>query len=252
MNTIAPVNRFSFPRFLQLSKRVFNLNKKTWTVGFFTICSIFILFWIFPLIFSTSPWHMYNTSALIPGAMFFYSLCGLLITSSIFDEIHSPNTAFLHFTLPATTFEKLGSVWVLTTVVYTIAAIAVITILTAVIQLLTNLSVGTQIPVFMFNPLDGDILRQIGLYVSYHSVFLLGAIIFKKHHFIKTILSIVVFSILATFTAGLLFVILAGTEQMSVSMSILPDGPFYLGLHLLAALVLLTISYYCLKNKQVV
>ncbi len=128
---------------------------------------------------------------------------GLIVTSRAFREVHDKARNHDWFMLPASTAEKFVARLLLTSVGYASAVLVgyfLATVLAAGIAgVLTGSSPG------IFNPLDREALRAVHNYWIMQSIFLFGAAYFRKLHFIKTILSLVVFFIALSWVAAAVF-----------------------------------------------
>src|SRR5690625_2136484 len=114
MDRYKVTDSFSTGRVLNLAKRTVAIQGRGWFTGFAAAIGILTLWWFYPLINNTQPWHHYQAASLIPTALFLFHLGGYLMTSKIFNELHTPSTAFLSLTLPASTTEKLICAWLIT------------------------------------------------------------------------------------------------------------------------------------------
>ena len=251
MEKIEPLNTFSFARFKQLSKRTIELNRSSWLMGLGAVLGILLILWFFPILTGHNTWHSYRIENLLPAAIFFFVPGGLFITSSLFNELHSPTTAFQHLTLPATALEKLLSAWAVTTVLYTIASLIIYFLLTLIIQLITALTISSDLSIQMFNPLDFDLAESVASYFYYHSIFLLGAVYFVKNNFLKTLLSIVLVVSALILITGLVFFVSAGTIAFQFSTDDLSSVVIHT-LSIFFSLFMLVIAWIRLKNRQVV
>lgn len=115
---------------------------------------------------------------------------GLIVTGNIFRDLHRKETIGGYLLLPASALEKVvvrillaGIGWALFTVIW--------------YTLFSLLAEGVNSMIFgrshsLFNPLEGDVWLSIAHYLVLHSIFLVGAVYFRKHHLLKTILSLFV------------------------------------------------------------
>jgi hypothetical protein len=250
MKKIEPLNTFSVPRFIQLCKRTIELNLSSWLLGLAAVLGILLIIWFLPILAGGNTWHGYRIETLLPAALSLFVLGGLFITSSIFNELHSPTTAFQHLTLPATALEKLLSAWAVTTVFYTLVSIVTYFLLTLIIQLITALISTADLSIRLFNPLDFELAESVVSYFYYHSIFLLGAVYFAKNNFLKTLVSIVLVVSTLILITGLVFFVSAGTITFQFSTDDLASGVIHT-VSILFSLFMLTIAWIRLKNRQV-
>jgi hypothetical protein len=252
---LEPTNSFSFTRLVQVIKRTYILNKRTWGTGALVIIGALLLFWFFPLILGRQPWHQFISGNLIQPALFFYTVGGLFLTSAVFYELHSPDSAFLTLTLPATSFEKIASAWLITSVLFTVASALIYIILVLILHGFSMIYVDADVPFSLYQLETSEIGQTVVSYFGYQSIFLLGAIIFKKNNFLKTLLAIIVFMIGLFMIVGFLFLIIGGeTLTGSYTVQFSANALFntlYPIINILIVIVILSISYIRLKNKQV-
>jgi hypothetical protein len=122
------------------------------------------------------------------------SVWGTIQSSFAFSELHdkSKNTAYL--LLPASSLEKTLAPLLITTVVL-IAYLLVFTALASVvIEVINRLAFGRTNEIF--NPLDRAVWIGVPNYLVAQSLFFLGAAWFRKAHYLKTLLAILVGSFL--------------------------------------------------------
>ncbi|GEM_PF-5764847 len=127
--------------------------------------------------------HMFF-SGVFPGMLV---IAGLFITAATFRPLADSRIAHGYLGLPASHFEKYLSKWLLTGPVYLIAGMALIAITAVVAKVILAVYPGTSIN--LAETLKGLRLGNIGDYLFIHSIFLLGAIAFKRLAFWKTLLT---------------------------------------------------------------
>lgn len=250
-------NQFLFSRFQLVLKRYVVLNQRTWVIGFLSVAGFLLAIAILPFLSNMIRVNDPGFSAVRELSIFFYVLGGLVLTSMIFNEIHSPTKAFQFLTLPSTTLEKLAAAWFTSTVIYSIAVLAGIFVLSILIETIKGVNTGFWGSMAIFNPFAPDVIETILRYFFYQSVFLLGAVYFKKNNFLKTFLVIIVVSL------GFLFVINTALLVYGVSQG----NEFFMNIQLAAqswflylrygigigfTLLFIWLSYRQLKNKQIV
>jgi len=125
-------------------------------------------------------------------------LGGLIFTSIIFNEFNESQSKQFYLTTPSSHLEKFGSKLFLTTVAFTMVTMIAFTIMSFIATFLLELRSGTNLP--SFNPFFSENVGVIKSYVIVQSVFLLGAAMFSRGAFLKTIAAIIgisfVFSII--------------------------------------------------------
>jgi len=134
-----------------------------------------------------------------PYYRFFLFIGGISLTGRIFKGLHDEVKGSAWLTLPASIFEKFMSRLILLTVIYPLA-------LMAVIFLISLISAGLHVALIgsshgIFNPFDKSVLLGTAGYIVLQSPFFLGAIYFKKNPLAQTILAIAGYSILLVLIA---------------------------------------------------
>ena len=125
---------------------------------------------------------------------------GLLISSRAFRESHDNARNHEWFMLPASIEEKFTARLLLTSVGF-VVVVSVTLFLTSALAAATS-QIATRINFGVFNPFSREALLVILNYFVVQSIFLLGATYFKRHHFIRTMLALVVFMIGFSLFAG--------------------------------------------------
>lgn len=128
---------------------------------------------------------------------------GCIAASRVFGELHDKekNEAFL--LLPVSALEKTLVRLLTVSVFLPLVIIVLITVASVISEIITSLVFGLHFA--PFNPFAVSIWRIIGYAIIVQSLFFLGAAWFKKAHFIKTVLAIIVFGIVFGILAGLIF-----------------------------------------------
>jgi len=120
-------------------------------------------------------------------------LGGFIVTSMVFREVRLNAQGIHYLCLPGSTLEKFLSKLLLTAAGYGVGTLIFYTAVAALTEGINRLAFGHGHP--FFNPLARDNLRSLAAYLISQSVFLLGSIYFRKLHFVKTVLSLVVFAL---------------------------------------------------------
>lgn len=265
MSTSSINNSFSIARFQLVLKRFIALNQRTWLIGLLCVAGFLFAIAVLPTMSDMMSVQRPGFINIRGLSLTFYTLGGLILTSMIFNEIHSSTKAFQFLTLPSTTSEKLFAAWFTGTVIYTIVSMAAIFALSIFVEVIKGINTGLWTPFYVFNPFSADVVSSILNYFFYQSIFLLGAVYFKKNNFIKTFLVIVVFVLGSFFflNIGLLIYGLSQNQQFFVDIQL--DELFINGqlnariwFTLLKYLLgvgltffFIWLSYLQLKNKQV-
>jgi len=180
-------NKLYFPRFFYVLKRDINLViRPIITIGGAGLGVLLILNFF---VLSQSP---------IPESVDFYNeafssvlvLGGLIMTSMCFKELKSKNSRLSYLMLPASTMEKMLSMWLLTAVGY-----ALLVWIGFVGFSFISRHLSEWIFMRSFAPFEPfaqeDVLNEIRSYWVAHAIFFLGAVMFNAYAFPKTILSLI-------------------------------------------------------------
>ena len=134
-------------------------------------------------------------------------ILGFIFTSMAFKDAHKKLLNHDWLMLPASTLEKFVEKLFLYAVVFPVVSILAYTVFTLFARIIIQLFLKEFYP--WFNPVDPVIWKMVFHYIIMQSVFILGASWFKNNNFIKTIIALVVFSIimslLSTFIGWLIF-----------------------------------------------
>jgi len=180
-------------RFLRVIRQDVYLNRSKIIWGSCAFIALTVLHGLFSI---SSP----STSIRLYRMILFVG--GILLTSTLFRDIHHRKQAYQLFMLPASLTEKFLSRLILSTIGYALGLLSIYTITLWLINLLALL-LG-QYDVTFFNPWCYRIGQSIWQYIVAQSIFFLGAIYFKRYPLIKTILSICIISLLLLCLSGLL------------------------------------------------
>ena len=126
---------------------------------------------------------------------------GFIFTSMAFREAHKKLLIHDWLMLPASTLEKFISKLLLSTAGFALASVVLYWLFTQIARLVVEVFLGAYFPVFSL--FDRTVWQMIGHYIILQSVFILGAAWFKNNNFIKTIIALVVFSIILSFISTL-------------------------------------------------
>ena len=127
---------------------------------------------------------------------------GFIFTSGIFRELHRKETNLTYLMLPASALEKVVSRLLLASAGWIVFTLLWYTAYSALSEGLNLLFFGRSHPVF--NPFTGDVWTAAAHYAVLQSIFLLGAVFFRKLHFFKTLLALTTFAIGLALFAGLI------------------------------------------------
>jgi len=191
---------FNLKRFFLLIKKDFYTQYKTYLTGLGAIFSILFIvnaasiisakFWNFNLVF-------------YPLTLF---IGGFIFTSLSFNELYQEQSRTFYLTIPASTLEKFISKMLITSVGYVIVSLILYFLFSLIVFSLTTLFF--RLAHTIFNPFHQTNWLCIRIYLITQSIFLFGAVYFKKNSLIKTILSIFIILILyILFFNGIVFLI---------------------------------------------
>ncbi len=136
------------------------------------------------------------------------TLGGMIVTSRSFSELYRPESASLYLTLPASTLEKFVGRFLLLTVGWSAFALAGMIVVSALSQVLNLFLFGQGTG--LLNPFDAEIWSRIGMFIVMDTLFLAGALYFRKNHLVKTLLSVVSFFFVLAAVAMFGFFLLFG------------------------------------------
>ncbi len=128
---------------------------------------------------------------------------GYIITSVAYNDLHHPQKSYVYLTLPASNEEKFLSKLLLTSVGFIFAAMLLYLVFSILMSLVSLIVFGESYPIF--NPLDRVVWICNGVYFITQSIFLLGAVIFRKNTLIKTLLSLWLIASALSIFAGIVF-----------------------------------------------
>ncbi|MFC2136842.1 hypothetical protein ACFLTE_01575 [Bacteroidota bacterium] len=252
-------NFFDIKRFLHLIKRQFILNNKSIYITLASASAV--MFVLFLLIAISSKDCMYVEQINLFYTIFYIG--GYILSSKIFNELSDYRTGYIYLTLPASNFEKLISGWLFSSFVYSIIGLISVIIISTLANALASLIMGFDF--FAFNYEFKYLILASGVYIVTQSVFILGSASFKKHAFLKTLLSLFIIGMAISIIAGFLTWGIIGEfkiDHTSIETQNLPPGLSYffeeqfpiivkIVFWYLAAPFILLISYFKLKESEV-
>jgi len=131
---------------------------------------------------------------------FFLLIGGFILSSLAFGDLGNPLRRYSYLTLPASTFEKFMSMWLLSCIGW----ILMFTITFIFYALIAN-SAGhflfRNVTFHAFNPIEKATLIAIAYYILFQAIFLVGAVHFRGYAFPKTIFVVILFGMIC----GLVF-----------------------------------------------
>lgn len=223
-----------------------------------------IIFFIF-IIASLSGEPVHNLEDyFIPGLF----ITGIIASGTAFKDFRTKEKTMSYIALPATAFEKLLSMLLLTTVGFIILYIAAFYLFSLLVILMNISLFGNEI--ILYNVFSAGIFQVLGEYIFIQSIFFAGAAAFRKLPLFKTLLAITIFGfIIALFTGTISFILFPeeatsysnvtygfGFNQSGFFMNgSVYDGSFldilYTIIKYIFAPVLWTVAFFKLKEKEV-
>jgi hypothetical protein len=248
--------KFSLNKIVLLIRRQLTINSKNLIIAFSACLGILVIINFLTIYFG----GRVEPDLIISLSFVLMFLGGYIFTSMAFNELHSPQKAYQYLTLPATTLEKITSVWFLTTIVYVIASLLLFVILVFLSNLFAALvgSLTVSYEVLLNYP----VWKIIWIFMVTQSVFLLGSCYFKKNNFLKTILTLFIIGIILMIYAVINGYLLFGSEfngidgnSMNGNLSLFMEEIFpkiiqFIFNYLLAPFFYV-VSYFTLKERQV-
>ncbi len=264
-NTMETNQFFSTDRFKHLLAREFAINKKTAFLGLMALMLIMLLNMLVWARNRELGFHEF-------GYGFFLITSGCILASLSFTEMDKAYGKQFYLLLPASHFEKFLSKWLITAICYFV----VFTLSYFVFSFIGKLLGQTF---FDFDIGQPNIFTEqnilfIQVFFALQTMYLLGAVYFRKHAIFKTMLSSFLVTIGSILIGGLIFRIVMfdlfdGMYQFSPTMEIngkmtpvQPSGDFqkfmrlngenivrFWGLYIIPA-VLLVVGYFKLKETE--
>ncbi len=198
-------NIFNTQRQYNFILRQFSVYQNKWTIAAAVIFSLLLLISFGKAILDPS--DLYDILGSYKGIFFFG---GLILTSQVFSELHSPHKSYALFTLPVSNLEKLTGSWLITSPIY----IFVFWTISFIIYCSSFLIAGEPIAVNQF--FSSGLGNSIATYMVIQTIFLWGACYFRKNNFMKTVLSLIGLFIMTGMFAGLLTFLMFNEDNVLV------------------------------------
>ncbi len=157
--------------------------------------------------FSHSAFHSGNFGTLL-------MIGGLIFTSMIFNELSAPQSRQFYLTVPASHLEKFVSKLLITTIGFVVFTISTYWFFSAFNSLMAKVIGGYDISIF--NPFRSRNIDMVQIYLVIQSVFLLGAITFRRYSFLKTGLALLLI--------GMIFATVWGSAFSAIFYEYFKDG----------------------------
>ncbi len=239
-------NSLSFERVIQLCRRSIAIKKRMIMIGGAIIVGIIALLYIPMVALAPSNFKSLGPVNIMTIAFTLFTWAGYGLTSTMFEEINSAESATQYFTLPASSFEKLTSALALSYISYSILGLFALHFISLILGIDSN---------FIFKI---ETLNNLLMYTIFQSVFLFGASYFKTNNFLSTVVSILAFMIVFSIIIFVLDYVGLSSEgwsllkMLSVQNS---DGRSALIKNLVLTLIVsgffIWMAYRRLKNRQI-
>jgi hypothetical protein len=251
-NSFFDINRLKYLLIRQLS-----INYKTFLIATVAVIGFMMLIGTKILLLDSKSLNVGDIFGIFLPAFF---IGGFIFTSIIFSELNSPHRGYLYLTLPASAFEKLLSMWLITSIFYVIFGGIIVYFINLYYVFIATIFTSKSIEII--NLFSLDVLEAFGMYLVFNSIFLLGAIYFRRINLFKTLLAGFVLITILSIYIGLLGKILFNhfaveshdlnrTFELKFTFEnqIVPIAKFLFWFAL--APFFLTVSYFRLKERQV-
>lgn len=256
-------NTFNIQRFGLLLKRQWLEFGKIYLITLGVAAGVIIAFYGFALVGVFSDEYPFTPRSLSfrePLFLIFGFLFITIIASNYFAHLGQKPKAIIDLLIPASTFEKFLTGVFFAGLLSTICFVAVFYLTDlAFVAKVKTLSENSNLRALYFFEKNNDGQSFLPLYATPFfttSIFLLGSIYFNKFHYIKTAISVMIFSGLwayIIYKAGdALFSARVSTVSMDFSSNAKDNVHLYIFLLLMAlTIVIWTITYVRLKEKEV-
>ncbi|WP_224998479.1 hypothetical protein [Cesiribacter sp. SM1] len=243
-------NLYSTPRQYNFILRQLSLFRQSWSVAAAAIFGLLFIISVFIGYFKSTGLYQ------LPAGLYygFLTLIGLIFTSQIFQELHTPNRSYAFLTLPVSTLEKLIASWLLSSPIFILAYTAA----TFLIYLISTLVAG--MPEMALEYFTDEYWSTIANYMVIQTIFLWGACYFRKNNFLKTVLVLVVLPMVIGLYALLLILLFFGgasnininPDTVTINDTVLPNLGLFMKILWYAVLgpYMLLTTYFTLKERQ--
>lgn len=192
-------NYFELSRFWLLLKMELFRSRKGFLITIVMTFGLLFTGFILENIFSSN--SVFDSHAV--SYTFFLLTGGFILSSLAFSDLGNPLRRYSYLTLPASTFEKFMSMWLMTSIGW----ILMFTITFIIYALMAN-SAGhfffRNVTFQAFDPLEKATLVAIGYYIIFQAIFMVGAVHFRGYVIPKTIFVMMLFVMIC----GLVFYII--------------------------------------------
>jgi hypothetical protein len=196
-------NIFSVHRLYLLIRRQVFSNGKSLLIAFGGVSGFLLI--ISLLVAYFNPTALSGLTVLYFTTMF---IGGFIFTSNFFGEMHQIQKSYSFLTLPVSINERLAAGWILTGILFPLFSLLVM----AAIVFSANLVMNFTVDMAPFQSVFSNTsMKLIKIYIITQSIFLFGSVYFRKNNFLKTLLALIVVSLILNIYTGLLGWALFGT-----------------------------------------
>lgn len=253
------ISTFSLTRVGLLLQNEYHLNKNKILLGLVSLIGFMFLF--AGLYAASHDRDVIETYSVLFPLLYFIG--GFGFTSVLFYQLHQANQRTHYLTIPASSLEKFASKWLLATVGWSL--------LFYVVYMLGGFVFGTLGKTFnMSHAFDPSFANQgmwifFLIFLSVQSLFLIGAIYFNGYNFFKTVASIFATIVAGIISAVIIFRVVMNpfidgmepSNNFTVHASFgnwvegFIDAVFLYGVVLAFPILMWTVAYFKLKEKEV-
>ena len=173
---------FNIKRLLLVMKRDVFTHYRTVLIAFLAVGG-FAIFASTVSLFNRSQGHFHLIFYLL---ILFVS--GFIFTSRVFREIYTPVKSYTYVTLPGSLLEKYIERWILTSIGYVAGTFAAYSVIALASEGINRLLLGYSHG--LLNPAQKPFLIGVAAFLVVQGIFFAGAVFFKKHPLIKTVLMV--------------------------------------------------------------
>jgi hypothetical protein len=201
---------FDINRLKHLLLRQVSFNYKILLIATGAITGLLMFIGTMMLVFSG---QTIDQTVFLGMIMPYFFIGGYVFSSVVFAELNSPHRGYLYLTLPASTFEKLFSSWLICSVGYVLYMNIVMYFINFYYISVASAFTLKSVPILnIFTP---ALLKMYGIYLVTQSIFFLGAIYFRRVNFLKTFLALFVLVMAIAFYSGILSKLLFFTSSFN-------------------------------------
>lgn len=245
---------------VSLIKRQIRMRVNGLYIAFGTVSAVVFLL----LIAKLFPSGFYSEEEFLSMVFPSIFIGGLIFTSKIFSELNNQRTSMFYITLPASTLEKLLASWFLTSFLFLGFSIILAYVINIVVSLFSGMFFSTEI--LIVNLFSLNALKFYAAYLFFNTIFILGAVTFRRNNFLRTVFAMTLFVLIAgtmaIISAGLFFgdmlfsgyfenMTITSESYMMCSHNSTTGSIIHAFIYLILTGFLLTVAFFKLKERQV-